>query len=84
MYFQVCGTSDDEAVLFQLPMRPALMGSGEMQFGGVCRGMSDSIYATSAWYIDENDDYVRFSSDEAIDTAFTGSISIQGQFQYEV
>jgi len=83
MYYQICGTYDNtnSIVGFYLPERPLLIGSGNMQFGGLCRGMNDNSWTTCAWYINGGDNFVRFSSDEGT-SEFTGTIRIQGQLEY--
>ncbi len=84
MYYQICGTYDDEnsIVGFELPGRSAVLGNN-MQMGGICRHINDGSYGTSAWYINSNDNFVKFSGDNGTGE-FTGTISIQGQFQYEL
>ena len=55
-----------------------------MQYGGLCRGVNDSTWTTCSWYIDNAVNFVKFHSDASDTAEFTGTIKVQGQFQYEV
>jgi hypothetical protein len=62
LYFQVSGTSDSDQLYFELPATATDIGSGNLIFTGMCRGMDNSTSQVCSWWINPGEAWIRFSS----------------------
>jgi len=90
VYFSLRGTTDDMGNIgFQLPESSIGLGSGQLYYGGSCRGMDNQGSTNASWSIQPGERHVRFSPTNAAyeyDNNFTTAAfcGVEGTLIYEV
>ena len=77
IYYNLKGITDTEGNIgFELPQASLSIGSGQMYYGGVCRGIDGQVSTTCSWSIQPGESFVKFHND-------AGAFSYPNEFTTE-